>query len=234
MRKPRASAVFVYSMSVAVAAFIVQSPVQAAVLAAVNGVVGLVLGGRKFILVVALLLVGLIGLFTNILVFSNTGPPVLETPLFTLRKQGLVNLVRVASKLLAFMGAGLILASLTTPRELVESLETELRLPQTIVFPLAVALRMVKLVQKDAAEIGYMRMQRGLRRTPVTPEDIAGYLRPLISLGLERATWIGIAAELRGFSSRKPRRREISLGLPEALLAALLAVQIALIIVVQY
>lgn len=210
-KKYSASIVFIYVMSVSVIVLVLQDVSKILVFTIINALMGLILARKKFVILIVLFMIGMIGLVINILLVSNTGQPVLVTPFFVLREQGLINIVRVAGKLLTFMGAGLTLAALVSPREFIDSLERELGFPKEIVFPLALALRMIKLMQSEVEEIKHVRMERRLRTIPILPGDIADYLRPLLSLGLERAQWIGIAAELRAFSQRKVSRRRIKL-----------------------
>lgn len=227
-KKYSASIVFVYVMSVSVIVLVLQDVSKILIFTITNALMGLALARRKFVILIILFMIGLFGLVINVILVSNTGQPVLVTPFFVLREHGLINIVRVAGKLLTFMGAGLTLAALVSPREFIDSLERELCFPKEVVFPLALALRMIKLMQSEVEEIKHVRIERRLRTTPILPGDIADYLRPLLSLGLERAQWIGIAAELRAFSQRKVSRRRIRLKSGDMFFLLIFVLQIVL------
>lgn len=219
---------FVYGIAVTVLAFASRSTEGLAVLALFNAPVGVALGTRKYPTLLALFLVGLAGLLLNALVFANTGRPVVEIYGVSIREGALVAFANVTLRMLSILGASLVFLSQTNARDLVRSLESELGLPKGLAFATAVSLRMLSMVERDAREVQLVRAERGYRKYPVTPSDVESFLRPLLSLGLERATWIGVAAELRGFSQRASRRARVEVGPADAVAYALLAVQVVL------
>lgn len=232
MIKPRPSTLFIYGLTITILAFIARSLEQLLVINVVNAPLGLFLGfKRRLRIFIILFFIGLIGLFINALVFTNTGEPVITLSFFIIREGALLGFAKVTLRLLAILGATLIFITQVNVREFIKSLEGELRLPKDIAFATAIGLRMLSIVERDSREIQLTRIQRGFRKYPITPGDIGSYLRPLLSLGIERATWIGIAAELRGYALRKPRRVKIKLSKIDIMVYLLLALQILLLFI---
>jgi len=229
MRRPGPTALFIYALGITVLAFAARNIYQGLVVGVPNAVVGIALGYRRARWVVALFFIGLIGIFIDALLFSNTGSPLLTTPIVVVRLGALESFAAVSLRLAAIMGGTLVFVSLVSPRELIDALESELRLPKEVAFSIAVGVRMLRVLERDAREVQFTRLQRGLRRYPVTPGDLRSFLHPLLSLGVERARWIGIAAELRGFALRRSMRRTPRVGLPEALAYAALATEAMLV-----
>lgn len=232
MIKPRPSTLFIYGLTITILAFIARSLEQLLVINVVNAPLGLFLGfKRRLRIFIILFFIGLVGLFINALVFTNTGRPVITLSFLIIREGALLGFAKVTLRLLAILGATLIFITQVNVREFIKSLEGELRLPKDIAFATAIGLRMLSIVERDSREIQLTRIQRGFRKYPITPGDIGSYLRPLLSLGIERATWIGIAAELRGYALRKPRRVKIKLSKIDVMVYLLLALQILLLFI---
>lgn len=84
-------------------------------------------------------------------------------------------------------------------------------------------------MNRDYNEIMNIRKERGFRRIPITPSDIKALLVPLVAVGIDRAYWIGIAAELRGFSLRK-RVFKPSFKLVDYIIIALAIVQLVIVV----
>lgn len=224
--RPRASTLFIYGLVVTILSFIARSVNALLLLSVVNAVPGIVLGVRKFKFLLILFFIGLPGILINAIAFANTGQQVAEFMGIVIREGAVDAFIRIGLRLLSILGATLIFISLTSPREVVLALESTLRIPKEVFFPVAVGLRMLKLFEKDLFEIQAVREERGLRRIPLTPEDWRTVLQPLLGLGVGRATWIGIAAELRGFTlRRRGTRREKPLNIYDIILLILLVTQ---------
>jgi len=163
--------------------------------------------------------------------FSNTGKPIFEFYGLVIREGVLTAFINVMLRLLSILGATLIFITQVNARDLIKSLECELGLPKTIAFATAVGLRMLSILERDLREIQLVRVERGYRRYPITPSDIGSFLRPLLSLGLERALWVGIAAELRGFSQRTTKRVGIKITYVDMCVYVLLIIQIIIVLI---
>ncbi|RLG80532.1 MAG: energy-coupling factor transporter transmembrane protein EcfT [Thermoprotei archaeon] len=228
MNKPCVALAFLYTLTATVLAFLYRSGTSLLVVALVNALLGFPLGFKRCRFVFLLLLLAIWGVFLNSLLVANTGEAVLQTWFLTIRSGVFEAVARIGARLITIAGAALFFVSLYTPREIVKGLEAELMLPKIISFPLAYGLRLLPVLAKDWNEVKTSRKQRGYRTVPLTPSDIASYLQPILSLSIERALWTGIAIELRGFHSRRPRRVEIRLSLPDYLLVFLLVFQLSL------
>ncbi len=232
MIKPKPTTLFIYGLVITILAFISRRFEQLLILALVNTPVGVVLGFRRYSVIIALFFIGLIGLFVNALMFSNVGNPVLEFYGLVIREGVFTAFVNVMLRLLSILGATLIFITQVNARDLIKSLECELGLPKTIAFATAVGLRMLNILERDLREIQLVRVERGFRKYPITPSDIGSFLRPLLSLGLERALWVGIAAELRGFSQRSSRRVGIKITYVDICVYTLLITQVITVLMI--
>ncbi|MEL9998359.1 MAG: energy-coupling factor transporter transmembrane component T [Sulfolobales archaeon] len=231
MIRPRPTTLFIYGLVITILAFISRRFEQLLILAVINAPVGIVLGFRKYSVIIGLFLVGLIGLFVNALIFSNVGTPVIEFYGLVIREGVLTAFINVTLRLLSILGATLVFVTQVNARDLIKSLECELGLPKTIAFATAVGLRMLSILERDLREVQLVRVERGFRKYPITPSDIGSFLRPLLSLGLERALWVGIAAELRGFSQRVSRRVGIKITYVDLIIYALLITQVFIVLI---
>jgi len=223
----------VYSLAATLLGFYASDPRSQAVLLAFTGLPGLALGLLRFRLLVALIPFTIIGAFVNAMIIyylgavEDPGPVVAEIGPIRVPEFAVGSTARVGARILVFAGAGLLIASLVTPRDAVKSLSDELGLPKGFSFSLAFALRLLPLLKNDADEILLVRRLRGHRSPPLTPRDYESIITPLLAASLERALWVGVAAELRGYSLRRVRRRRPKPRPVDALLAAALAVQMA-------
>jgi len=216
---------FIYGLVITVLAFIARSTQQLLILSLVNAPVGILLGFRRLRVLIILFLLGLVGLFINALVFANNGAPVLDLQVITVRDGALISFLNVTLRLLTILGAALIFITQSNVRDFIKSLEEELGLPKDVAYTLAVGLRMLSILERDAKEIQLVRVERGYRKYPLTPSGVSSFLRPLLSLGLERAVWIGIATELRGFALRSLERKGFRVGVSDVLIYSLLIIQ---------
>ncbi|MEM4519890.1 MAG: energy-coupling factor transporter transmembrane component T [Sulfolobales archaeon] len=221
---------FIYGLTVTVLAFIARSTQQLVLLSLINAPIGILLGFRRFKALIILFLIGLIGLFINALMFANNGAAVLNLYIITVREGALISFLNVTLRLLIILNATLIFITRINVRDFIKSLEEELGLPKDIAYALAVGLRMLSILERDAKEIQLIRVERGYRRFPLTPTDVSSFLRPLLSLGLERAVWIGIATELRGFAIRSSKRSGFKVGISDMLIYSFLVLQCVLVL----
>ena len=230
--KPKPWALLAYSVGVTIIAVASSSWQTLAVTFLLAGLPGILLGLARFRFLVLLVPLTVIGTFINTMmiyyagvarepgsIVFEAGP--LEVPEFALETTGII-----ALRVFSFSGAGLLLVSLTHPRGALRSLSEEVGLPKGIAFSLAFALRLLPLVRRDLGEIMAVRRLRGYRTLPITPSDYSTIIAPLLSVTLERALWVGISSELRGFRLRRVKRRRLEAGLPEAVLVALLLIEV--------
>ncbi|GBF08862.1 conserved hypothetical protein [Aeropyrum pernix] len=233
--KPRPWALFVYGVLVTIIA-IVGSGRELLATFLITGVPGFVLGFVRYRFLVLLIPLTVIGTFLNALAIYYTGLArepgdivariwVIEIPEFAVETTAVI-----ALRVFSFAGAGLLLVSLVSPRDALRSLTEELGLPKGLAFSLAFALRLFPLIRRDLGEVMAVRRLRGYRTIPLSPSDYMSIIAPLLNVSLERAVWVGVSAELRGFRLRRVRRR-LTFGLPEAFLAILLIIQAAAVLI---
>ncbi len=221
---------FIYALSVTVLSMVSRDPRVLLALALLNLPLGTYLGRKRGVIFFLLYFLGLFGIFLNSVAFSNQGAAVLDVGPLVVREGAVKAFLRVFLRLSSILGAALIFYGLADIRELLDALECTMRIPRGFVFSLAVGLRMLALLQRDAGEILEMRAQRGHSRRPLTPGSLSSFLRTLLSVALERGLWIGVAAELRGLSLRERRPRPYRPGLGDVVLLALLALQLTITI----
>jgi len=217
---------FIYGLVLTLVLFIDRDALSLALIGVPNALIGFVLGWRKYKVLIALFLVGLVGLGINALLLTNVGPAVLSVGPLVVRAGAVNTFVTVGLRITGIAGVAFLFVSLVDPALAVRSLERELRLPKGVCFALAYALRLIDLMSKDLREVQGVRVLRGYRSVPITPSDIRSVLTPLLSVGYERALWVGIAAELRGFRLRKVSKEPLRIGWREATVLTLLALQI--------
>jgi len=158
---------------------------------------------KKVKWVYLLLLISLVGVLVNALMFSNKGATLFLVFGLPVRWGALIAFFKVSLKLLSIAGAGSWFISSYSPFEVARGLERELGLPKGVSFSVAYAFRLMPLLARDFKEIQDMRVQRGRRKIPLTPMDLASMLTPLLRVGYERAFWAGVAVELKGFRLRR-------------------------------
>ncbi len=197
---------FIYSIIMTILAFVIRSEAALLIPAIPNFIVGLILAlKKKYYLFPITLLLAFWALFLNAVLFVNYGKPVLILGPIIIRENALWATLIVAVRLMTITGAAMIFVSMINPRELIISLERQLGLPKGLAFALSLAIRLIPLMTHDYHEILFIRRQRGYRTKLLIPTDVVGVLLPLVAVGIDRAYWIGIAAELRGFQLRKRR-----------------------------
>lgn len=228
--RPTPAQLFIYGIIVTLLVFIADSRNALLAMALINGVPGFILGARRYPFLTLLVVIGIWGTFLNALLLVNTGEPVFVIGPLIVREGAVDATIIIGLRFITLGGVSLLYVSQITPRESLKSLEAELGLPKGIAFSIAFALRLLKLGEQDIREILQMRRQRGARRIPVTPGDYESLMMPLLSLMLERARWVGIAAELRGFALRKSKKRTFipTLGLLVLILALFIQVYLIL------
>ncbi|OYT40433.1 MAG: cobalt transporter [Desulfurococcales archaeon ex4484_58] len=231
MDKPSVGIVFIYALTITLLAFIYRSGPPLVIVALINGLTGFTIGLKKHRFIAVLFLITVWALIINAYFVANTGEPVYVFGSIVVREGMVEAVINISGRLLAIAGAALILVSLYTPLEIIKGLESELKLPKIISFPLAYGLRLLPIMQRDYNEIRYARKQRGYRTIPITPNDIASYLQILVSLAIERAIWTGIAIELRGFHHRKTRYRGLRLKKIDYALITILIIQSTLFLI---
>ena len=230
--KPSPPALLAYGLTVTVLAFYADDPRTQAIIVALTGVPGLVAGFIRYRLLVVLIPFAVAGAFLNAMllyylgvveepgeVIASIGP--LKVPEYAVRVTA-----TIGARIVSFAGAGLLIASFISPRDAVKSLSDEMSMPKGLSFSLAFALRLLPLLRSDMEDILLVRKLRGHRRVPLTPGDYRSIVTPLLAVSLERALWVAVASELRGFSLRKGRGFRPRLSLLDIPLALALALQL--------
>jgi len=217
---------FIYGLVLTLVLFVDRDALSLALIGVPNALLGFALGWRKYKVLIALFLVGFAGLAINALLLTNVGPAVLVVGPLVVRAGAVNTFVTVGLRITGIAGVAFLFVSLADPAQAVRSLERKLRLPKGVCFALAYALRLIDLMNKDLREVQGVRVLRGYRSVPITPSDVKSVLTPLLSVGYERALWVGIAAELRGFRLRKVSREPLRIEWREAVVLTLLALQI--------
>ena len=226
MRRPSTSILFIYGLVITLLAFIYRDPYSLLLISIPNAAIGFVLGFKRAKLIVILLLISVWGTFLNAVLVANHGPIVCVWGPIIIRQGAFQALVQVELRLLAIAGAALIFVGTARPEEIIRDLEAELRLPKSITFSLAYALRLIPLMKRDYGEIMLCRRERGYRQVAYLPRDIKTLLLPLLSIAYQRALWAGITVELRGFRKRRPKYRLPRIGIMEIIVLSWLTLQI--------
>ncbi|MEM0297711.1 MAG: energy-coupling factor transporter transmembrane component T [Zestosphaera sp.] len=224
--KYRKSTPFIYAIGVSVMAFVGNSVRFLLLPSLVNGMVGFTFGSKKMPvkLLLLLLLLNTWGSFVNALYFHNAGEVVMDTPFITIRSGVVESFSLVGLRFLLVVGATLVMLSMSNPRDLVRSLERDLRIPPGIAFSIAYAFRLFPLMSRDLSEVLISRKERGVRTFVLNPSNLRSVLLPLLNLSYERAVWGGISAELRGLRSRRNVRGD-SIGVGDLLIILALILQ---------
>ncbi|MEM4824015.1 MAG: energy-coupling factor transporter transmembrane component T, partial [Zestosphaera sp.] len=185
-----------------------------------------VLGGKKLPqkLLAILLLLNAWGAFLNGLYFHNFGEVIISTQAIVIRRGAIESFLLVSLRFFLVVGATLLMLGLVNVRDLIKSLERDLRIPPGIAFSIAYAFRLFPLLSKDLSEIYVARKERGVTSVVLKPSDLRSILLPLLNLSYERAVWGGISAELRGLRLRKMSDRK-SLGVGDLIILSTLILQ---------
>jgi len=195
----RVSYAFIYALTLTLAAFASRNAIWLLTATAISSALALWEAGKRFLYLLALVAFGSVGVFINAVAFANSGNVVFEVGPLQIRS-GAVEAFTVATLRLALIAsAGGVFVFSGSPSEIVRGLRTELGLPAEISIAVSYALRLLPLLRRDLDEILFMRRQRGYRTIPMSPSDVETLLSPLLSVSVERATWSGVASELRGF-----------------------------------
>lgn len=211
----RESTLFLYALGVSLIAFLTSSIKSLVIPSLSNGVLGLVLGSKKmpWKLLAALLILNMWGAFLNGLYFHNFGDVIISTQVIVVRKGAIESFLLVSFRFFLIVGSTLLMLGLTNVRELIKSLETDLRIPSGIAFSIAYAFRLFPLLSKDLSEIYIARKERGFTSIIIRPSNLRSILLPLLNLSYERAVWGGISAELRGLGFRRiSKKKPLGLG----------------------
>ncbi len=188
-------------------AFVARGLPELALLAVANGVPGLAYGLRRYPILGLVLAIGYFGVLVNAVAVANTGAPVFSVGPLVVREGALRAAAAIGMRVTAIAGVALYYSALVNPRDALEAFQSQLGLPRGLAFSVALALRMIALLQRDLEEVMAVRRERGARRVPLTPRDFKTIAAPLLSVMVERAVWIGIAGELRGFRLNPSRPR---------------------------
>lgn len=210
MLQYRKSTPFIYAIGTSVMAFVGNSVKFLLLPSLINGVVGFVFGSKKLPikLLLLLLILNVWGAFINALYFHNVGDVIVEVPFITVRSGVIESFSLVSLRFFLIVGATLIMLSMSNPRDLIRSLEKDLRIPPEIAFSIAYALRLFPLMSKDVNEVLIARKEREAGTFVLNPSNLRSTLTPLLNLSYERAVWGGISAELRGLKFRRVLRKD--------------------------
>ncbi|MEM0025675.1 MAG: energy-coupling factor transporter transmembrane component T [Zestosphaera sp.] len=224
--KYRESTLFLYALGISLVAFIANSINSIMLPSLLNGILGFVLGGKKLPqkLLAILLLLNAWGAFLNGLYFHNFGEVIISTQAIVIRRGAIESFLLVSLRFFLVVGATLLMLGLVNVRDLIKSLERDLRIPPGIAFSIAYAFRLFPLLSKDLSEIYVARKERGVTSVVLKPSDLRSILLPLLNLSYERAVWGGISAELRGLRLRKMSDRK-SLGVGDLIILSTLILQ---------
>ncbi len=219
------SAMFLYAIWITILGVATGDPGKLAVTTILTGIPGLILGYKRYGVLVPLIGLALIGSFINMVVLYNVGNPVFSLGPLVVREEAWRRTLGLSFRIITLAGAGLLFASTINPRDAVKTLESELGMPRGFAFALAFALRLLPLIYRDLLEVLAVRRMRGYRRVPISPGDYKSIIMPILSISIERGLWVGIAAELRGLSIRPKRRFKPRFKRMDALLVVLAVIQ---------
>lgn len=211
----RESTLFLYALGISLMAFIANSVKSIILPSLLNGISGFILGGKRLPqkLLAILLLLNAWGAFLNGLYFHNFGEVIVSAQVIVIRRGAIESFLLVSLRFFLVVGATLLMLGLVNVRDLIRSLERDLKISPGIAFSIAYAFRLFPLLGKDLSEIYLARKERGFTSIVLKPGDLRSILLPLLNLSYERAVWGGISAELRGLRLRRtPKRKSIGAG----------------------
>jgi len=222
----RESTLFLYALGASLLAFVASSVKSLILPSLINGILGFALGSKKMPqkLLVALLVLNMWGAFINGLYFHNVGDEIISIQAVTIRSGAVESFLIVTLRFFLIVGSTLFMLGLVNVRDLIKSLERDLRIPSGIAFSIAYAFRLFPLLSKDLSEIRIARKERGLTSVVLSPKHLRSILLPMLNISYERAVWGGISAELRGLRLRRVSRRKSS-GLGDLIILSALVLQ---------
>ncbi|MEM4427644.1 MAG: energy-coupling factor transporter transmembrane component T, partial [Zestosphaera sp.] len=137
--KYRESTLFLYALGISLVAFIANSINSIMLPSLLNGILGFVLGGKKLPqkLLAILLLLNAWGAFLNGLYFHNFGEVIISTQAIVIRRGAIESFLLVSLRFFLVVGATLLMLGLVNVRDLIKSLERDLRIPPGIAFSIA-------------------------------------------------------------------------------------------------
>lgn len=231
----RESTLFLYALGISLIAFIANSVESLLLPSIINGILGFVLGGKKMPrkLLVVLLVLNMWGAFLNGLYFHNFGEIIVSTQVIVVRRGAIESFLLVSFRFFLIVGATLLMLGLVNVRDLIKSLERDLKIPSGIAFSIAYAFRLFPLLSKDLSEVYIARKERGLTSIILRPSNLRSILLPLLNLSYERAVWGGISAELRGLRLRKTSGRK-PLGLGDLIILTALILQWIIVLLTSF
>ncbi len=230
------SSLFIYSLTMASLAFIGRSVEFLLIPAVVNGVLGFSLGFRRISpkLLTALMIVNVWGALINAIYFSNIGNTILDLGFMKINSGVIKAFLMVSLRFFLVVGSTLMMLSLSNARDLIKSLESDLRIPSSVAFSIAYAFRLFPLMARDFREVSIAREERGLKTYTLNPKHLKTLLTPLLSVGYERALWAGISSEVRGLRSRRRVRSNRGYGVGDLLIFLAIIAQIIVAFLAEF
>ncbi|MCC6032475.1 MAG: energy-coupling factor transporter transmembrane protein EcfT [Desulfurococcaceae archaeon] len=222
----RESTLFLYALGASLLAFVANSVKSLILPSLINGILGFASGSKKIPqkLLAALLVLNAWGAFINGLYFHNVGDEIVSIQAVTIRSGAVESFLILTLRFFLIVGSTLLMLGLVNVRDLIRSLERDLRVPSGIAFSIAYAFRLFPLLSKDLSEIRIARKERGFTSVVLSPKHLRSILLPMLNISYERAVWGGISAELRGLRLRKVSGRK-PLGLGDVIILSALALQ---------
>jgi len=209
--KPKPSFLFLYAVIVSAMAFVFGSSRSLLLPASLNTLLGFSLGRKSLPmkLVLAILLLNGWGAALNGIYFHNTGYVILSFGAVTIKSGAFQSFAVLNLRFLLIIGSTLFMLGMSGgSRELVKSLERDLRMPSWMAFSISHSFRLFPLISRDYGELMIARKERGIGSNVMNPAVLKEVLFSIMNVGYERAIWSGISAELRGVRLRKAGRRE--------------------------
>ncbi len=233
MPRIRPSILFIYGLVITLLAFIFRESSSIFIIAIPNLAIGIILGWRRYKIIIFLFILGYIGLFINSLLVANQGAVVFKFLFLVVREGALKAANSIFFRLGLITGGTLIFLSLSDPLETVRTLENDLRLPKGPTFSIYYALRLLPLVDRIYRDLRFIRRERGYRGYIITPRDFSTFLLPLLSNLLDKAYWTGIAVELRGFNIRRRLHEPIKLSRYDYIVILIMIIQVMIPIAIS-
>lgn len=109
--------------------------------------------------------------------------------------------LKLASRILAYGGLGMIFAFTTESMDLIMSLMQQFRLPAKFAYGILAAYHFFPVVQSEYGTVGAALKVRGVKAGPFSSKR----LFPMLVHALERSESLAMAMESRGFEAGQPR-----------------------------